>query len=246
MFNPIIHWQSPDTKNKVIEELKNNNVLITTTDTIPGFLANTTDKGFQALNTIKQDRQHKPYIILISDTSIGDASISDASKLDYFVDPEQLTQQIKNLVKQCWPGPLTIIFKAKKELPDFLKSENNTVAIRCPNYPPLLDVLKNFNGLFSTSANISNTQAPLTIGQVDNQVAAQVECLVDDENSSKNSQVLETKPSTIIDVSDTCVSNAQIDDTSVSNTRVSNTIRVIRQGAYSVQELEKILGTKIE
>ncbi|MFH1253995.1 MAG: L-threonylcarbamoyladenylate synthase [bacterium] len=226
MINPIIHWQSPNTKNKIIEELQNNKVLITTTDTIPGFIANTTAQGFQALNTIKQDRQHKPYIILISDTDIGDASISDASKLDYFVEPEQLTQHIKNLVKQCWPGPLTVIFKAKKELPAFLKSENNTVAIRCPNYTPLLEILKKFNGLFSTSANISNTPAPTTIKDVNQEVISQVKYLVDD-NDKKNLQSHETKPSTIIDVS-------------------TNQIRIIRQGAYTAQDLEKILGENIK
>ncbi|MFA6534896.1 MAG: L-threonylcarbamoyladenylate synthase [Candidatus Babeliales bacterium] len=234
MTNPIIYWQSPDTKNKVIEELKNNKVLITTTDTIPGFLANTTAQGFQALNTIKQDRQHKPYIILISDTSIG-----DASKLDYFVDPEQLTQQIKNLVKQCWPGPLTVIFEAKKELPAFLKSENNTVAIRCPDYPPLLDILKNFNGLFSTSANISNTPAPTTIKDVNKEVISQVKYFVDD-NNNESSQSHRTKPSTIIDVSNM----AQSSNTSVGNTHVAQ-IRVVRQGAYTTQDLEKILGETI-
>lgn len=225
MFNPIIHWQSPDTKNKVIEELKNNNVLITTTDTIPGFLANTTAQGFQALNIIKQDRQHKPYIILIA----------DISKLDYFVDPEQLTQQIKNLVKQCWPGPLTVIFKAKKELPDFLKSENNTVAIRCPNYPPLLDVLKNFNGLFSTSANVSNTPAPTTIKDINQEVISQVKYLVDD-NNNESSQSHRTKPSTIIDVSNIHVSEIE----------KTNQFRIVRQGEYTAQDLEKILGENIK
>lgn len=220
MINPIIHWQSPETKSKIIEALQDNKVLITTTDTIPGFLANATAQGFDALNTIKQDRQNKPYIILIS----------DASKLDYFVQPEQLTQQIKHLIKKCWPGPLTIIFKAKKELPAFLKSENNTVAIRCPNYHQLLDVLKNFNGLFSTSANISNTPAPKTIADVNQQVALQVKYLVND-NNSKDSQSYETKPSTIINVSEI----AKTDQ-----------IKIIRQGAYTIQDLEKILGENIK
>lgn len=216
MIKPIIYWQSPDTKNKVIKELKNNKVLITTTDTIPGFLANSTDKGFHALNTIKQDRQHKPYIILISDTS----------KLDYFVNPEQLTQQVKNLVKQCWPGPLTIIFKAKKELPAFLKSESNTIAIRCPNYAPLLEILKNFTGLFSTSANISNTASPKTIKDINQEVISQVKYIIDD-NDKKIPESHEIKPSTIINIS-------------------ANQIIIVRQGAYTTQDLEKILGENIK
>jgi L-threonylcarbamoyladenylate synthase len=217
MIKPVIYWQAPDSKNRIIKALQNNKVLITTTDTIPGFLANTTAQGFDALNIIKQDRQHKPYIILIS----------DVSKLDYFVDTEQLTPQIEKLVNQFWPGQLTVIFQAKKEIPNFLKSEQGKIAIRCPKHPALLDILKHFNGLYSTSANKSSHSTPLTIDQVDKQVAAQVEYLVDDENSSENSQLHEPKPSTIIDVTN----NAQI--------------RVVRQGACSIQELEKVLGKTV-
>lgn len=259
MINPIIYWQTTDTKDKIIEALKSNNVLITTTDTIPGLLANVTNQGFQALNKIKHDRQHKPYIILIS----------DINKLDYFVEPEQLTPQIKNLVEQCWPGPLTIIFKAKKELPNFLKSEHGTIAIRCPNYPPLLEILKHFEGLYSTSANRSAGAVPTTIDAVDPQLSSEVAYLVDDSDFrlrslSHDGHVAEPvrqsymsagqvaahdkkkpmaidklsltgKPSTIIDISNMHISGIGQD----------GKVRVLRQGAYSIQDLEKILGTTV-
>jgi L-threonylcarbamoyladenylate synthase len=262
MSNPIIYWQAPDTKDKIIEALKSNKVLITTTDTIPGLLANTTNQGFQELNKIKQDRQNKPYIILIGDSSIGDSSkldhFGDISKLDHFVEPEQLTPQIRKLVKHCWPGPLTIIFKAKKDLPNFLKSEQGTIAIRCPNYAPLLEILKHFEGLYSTSANRSAGTVPATIDSVDQQLALEVAYLVDDSDSvqpvrqsylsgggvattDKKEQMatdklsLWGKPSTIIDIS----------NMHISGIGQTDKIRVIRHGAYSIKDLEKILDTTV-
>ena len=209
MLNPVIYWQDPDTENKIIHALQDNKVLITTTDTIPGFLANTTAQGFAALNSIKGGRQNKPYIILID----------NFRKLDYFVDQQQITPQVKKLVNKFWPGPLTIIFKAKKELPNFLKSEQETVAIRCPNQTHMLRVLKHFNGLYSTSANRSSDPAPMTIDSVNQQVALKVAYLVEDKE-----QKTAGKPSTIIDVSN------------------PKKICIVRQGAYPIQDLEKILG----
>jgi len=267
MSKPIIYWQAPDTKDKIIEALKSNKVLITTTDTIPGLLANVTNQGFQELNKIKQDRQNKPYIILIGDASIDDASIGDSSKLnhfgdisklDHFVEPEQLTPQIRKLVKHCWPGPLTIIFKAKKDLPNFLKSEQGTIAIRCPNYAPLLEILKHFEGLYSTSANRSAGTVPATIDSVDQQLALEVAYLVDDSDSvqpvrqsylsgggvtttDKKEQMatdklsLMDKPSTIIDIS----------NMHISGIGQADKVYIVRQGAYSIKDLEKILGTTV-
>lgn len=243
-----IYWQDINTKKldakdtdtqKIISALQNNEVLITTTDTIPGILANTTAQGFAALNNIKGDRQNKPYIVLIS----------DSQKLDYFVDQTQITQEIKNLVKHCWPGPLTIIFKAKKELPTFLKSEHNTVAIRCPNYTPLLEILKHFNGLYSTSANSSYNQAPKTIADVDEQVANQVKYLIDDKDINTLNLQGSTTQVSAMQVSAMQISAMQastiIDATQVSAIRKSQ-VKIIRQGAYSRHDLEKFLGKLLD
>lgn len=206
----------PETKQKITDALKNNAVLITTTDTIPGLLANITIQGFEALTAIKQDRQNKPYIILIS----------DITQLNHFVETERLNPKIQNLLNKCWPGPLTVIFKAKHDLPYFLKSSKGTIAIRCPNYKPLLEILKSFDGLFSTSANKSAHPSPNIIKNIDANIVAQVKYLVEDENQLTNT----SEPSTIIDISD-------ID---------SDKTYLVRQGAYSTAMLETILGNKIQ
>ncbi len=207
-----IYWQKPDTNNKIIAALQNNDLLVTTTDTIPGFLANTTEQGFVTLNKIKQDRSNKPYIVLVS----------DLNKLEYFVDTECLTPKIKELLSKCWPGPLTIIFKARKNLPDFLKSEKDTVAIRCPKYSPLLEVLKHFDGLFSTSANKSSRPAPQTVEYLDPKIIEQVKYVVRDVEST-----LPTNPSTIIDIS-------------------SGQVSVVRRGAYPVEELNSWILNQVQ
>ena len=163
------------------------------------------------------------YIILIAAPQKLQCFISP----EYFVSPKQLVPQIKNLVKQCWPGPLTVIFKAKQDLPDFLKSEHGTVAIRCPKHDALIEILKQFGGLFSTSANKSCDPAPSKIDDVNDQIAAQVKYLVDDKIDNK---IDAKQASTIIDV---------------SRIAQSGQVQVVRYGAYSVHDLEKILGKNV-
>ena len=210
-----LFWQDPSANKKITDSLQKNEILITTTDTIPGFLANVTQQGFDRLNDIKCGRQDKPYIILVSDTS----------KLDYFLGIQSLYPDIQKILEASWPGPLTAIFKARPDLPDFLKSSQGTIALRCPRHSGLLSLLKNLPGLFSTSANKSAQPAPKTISEVAPEVLLQVSRVVQDQQ-----EILQPKPSTILDFS------RYVQD---------KKIYLVREGAYSLAELEQISGLEI-
>ena len=183
----------------ITELLNNNNVLISSTDTVLGLLAPVTDKGFTALNTIKK-RSSKPYLIMIS----------DFSKVAHFSD-QKLTPEIEALLKKAWPGPLTVILKAKKDLPGYMTSSKGTVALRVPNHKSLLSVLQHFDGLFSTSANLTGQAVPESFENIDKSLVEHVVALVGQTiDKGHHYPVI---PSTIIDCSD-------------------NSIKVIRQGTF--------------
>ena len=77
-----------------------------------GLLAPLTQQAFDALNALKGARDKKPYLVIIG----------SLENLDKFVDRSAVAPRAQAMLEQCWPGPLTVIFKAKKDLPSDRKS----------------------------------------------------------------------------------------------------------------------------
>ncbi len=184
--------------------MRSGEVVVGSSDTVIGFLAPLTQEGFTALNTIKK-RQEKPYLILVGSQSAVETLIE-----------QPLSEQIKGIMARCWPGPLTLIFKAKASLPDYIKGPDGTIALRVPAHTGLQQLLAHCNGLFSTSANKAGEPVPVSFDQLDSDIKKQVKALVDDHPDETSQEVL---PSTILDCSD------------------GTTIRVVREGAYPIKEL---------
>lgn len=194
----VMHWHDESVTNNVIKIMQSGDLIVSTTDTVFGLLAPATQQGFDKLNAIKQ-RYDKPYLILIS----------DISKLPLFADvPHNATLQ--KIMDRYWPGPLTIILPAKNNLPEFMQSKNNTVAIRVPDHAGLQKVLAHFDGLFSTSANLAGEPVPETVDQLSDAIKNKVRMLV-----------LDKQPK------DAAVASTIIDAT-------SDDIQVIRQGAITL------------
>jgi L-threonylcarbamoyladenylate synthase len=219
----LISWNKSADQKKILCSLNSNEIIISSTDTIYGFLATLTPKNVQKLNRIKKRPQAKSYIIFIS----------SIKKLPHFIAPENFSPAVARLLQQAWPGPLTVIFKAKKNLPSFMISQEKTVALRCPNHGGLQKMLTHFNGLFSTSANITDEPFPKTIDQINPKLIKECAYLVTDNDLSKPSQKNGT-PSSIIDVS-------SINYPIVEHVAPGQ-IQVIRVGAYPINKLEEYYG----
>ncbi len=216
--NNVFHTNILEFGSQTIELLKNslnnNKVSITSTDTLFGLLGNITLAAFNKLNTIKLQRENKPYLILIK----------SKDKLHEFVDSEALKNpNLIQLIDKCWPGPLTIIFKAKTGLPSFLTSDTGTIALRCPKHNNLQKLLEHFDGLFSTSANQSNKPTPTKIENISPEILKKIDYLVVD----RESYLEQTLPSTLIDVS-------------------NKEIKIVRPGAFPVNKLEEFYGKKFK
>lgn len=205
MKNKILTWNSPKTIEILKNTLESKKVALTTSDTILGLLALTDKEGSAALDFIKK-RCQKPYIVLLDsvDKAFLFADITD--------------KKIIQFIKLSWPGPVTIIFKSKKNSNFYLKTQSDTIGIRIPKHEGLLKLLSNFDGLYSTSANIAGEAVPSSISEVNKEIIDQVDCIVLEEDMAK-----EIIPSTILDCT-------------------SGRIRVIRKGVYPIDELEKLYG----
>lgn len=189
----------------LIEVLRKGQGVAGSSDTVLGLLSDTTEQGRKFLDETK-GRQEKPYIILIE----------SCLKASYFVDRDEL-DRVQGLLEAFWPGPLTVIFKAKQGLPSYLTGSDGRVALRVPKHPGLLALLKHFKGLFSTSANLTGKPVPVSVDEIDPKILASVSYVALDDQPQ-----MQKPPSTIIDCSGT-------------------EIKLVREGAILWSEIEKYL-----
>lgn len=191
-----------------IEELKrqldDDEVILASGDTVLGLYAPLTLIGYETLNTLKQ-RSGKPYLVLISSPHM----------LPYFVD-QVIDDKLQRLMDTVWPGPVTLIFKAKADLPKFIKDASGTIALRVPNHQGLKQLLISYKGLFSTSANLHTEPIPTRIDDVNPKIKEHIRAICLDD-ATKQDQV----PSTILDCS-------------------SDTIKVVREGVFNRAKLQEI------
>ena len=102
-------------------------------------------------------------------------------------------------------------------LPPYVSSGTDTIGIRIPRHLGIACALQACGPLFSTSANKSGHPVPTELKEVDQDIVARVDAVIEDA-------ITEALPSTILD----CSRGAP---------------RVVREGAYAVQELEKLYGS---
>lgn len=207
------HWANTPSIELLRAVLQNDKIVVGDSDTVVGFLAAPTEKSKTLLDATKR-RADKPYIILIE----------SLAKLDLFVDPAE-SASVRGVLEACWPGPLTVIFRAKRDLPEYLKSPEGTIALRVPAHAGLQKLLAHFSGLFSTSANISGQPVPETVADLDPEILARVAYVIADAVESaagvqREKRAQRKAPSTIIDCT-------------------GPEIKIIREGAYSIALVRK-------
>jgi L-threonylcarbamoyladenylate synthase len=191
----FLSWDSLDIEKEILPIILSDGVIAMPTDTVFGLCGGINQKVFYKLNEIKR-RPNKPYLILIH----------DKQKLAQWVD--SVSSEVQAIIDRYWPGPLTIIFKAKKNTPRFLVSEDNTIAVRVPDHKRLQEILTQVDGLFSTSANKAGEPIAQSVEQLDPEILAQIDAVIAGEPPCK-------QPSTIIDAT-------------------QDQIKVIREGACNI------------
>lgn len=202
----MIYWDDAQSIKKLEDVIRRNEIILASGDTVLGLWGNLTHAAFEKINQIKQ-RHDKPYLI----------TIGSADKLSKFID-QDIDDTLQTLIQTCWPGPVTLVFKAREDVPVWMKSSDNTIALRVPDHDGLLQLLQSFDGLFSTSANRHGQPVANCVDQVDPiimQAVSQV-CIESEQ------QCYSQSPSTILDCS-------------------SGKIKVLRSGAMKVEELKDLL-----
>lgn len=204
MKSKTLSWDDNLSIRKVISLLKKGKVVVGPSDTVLGFYALPTQEGFLSLNAIKK-RSKKPYLLLIP----------VSFELSEYAEFES-SLQVEKIMDTFWPGPLTLILKAKPEVPAYMTSDEGTIAVRVPNDKKVLSLLAETGPLFSTSANLSGEPIPATLEEVDSRIVEQVAALLEGETKK------DAVPSTILDLT-------------------GPTPLIIREGGYSKKDLQDYL-----
>lgn len=210
-----LQWDDLAAIECVVQELSVGGVVLGDTDTVLGLLANTSQEGRDRIDAIKK-RVEKPYLILI-----GDAK----KALEFVSLPAKIVFQFEKLINICWPGPVTLVFPARHDVPLWMASRERTIALRVPDHAGLQALLNYFPALFSTSANSAGEPVPKCLAEVEPEVLAAVTAIVVDNGKRAKSDL----PSTILD----CTDN-------------NGVVKVIRRGAADSVMLERESGLQFE
>jgi L-threonylcarbamoyladenylate synthase len=144
------------TLQQAIAKLQNGIVVAIPTETVYGLAADASnDAALRQIYTIKQRPVDNPLIVHIADIAKVNDWASEFSPL------------AQKLAQAFWPGPFTLVLPAKPHVSSIVRSGQPTVALRVPNHPITLQLLKDSGlALAAPSANKFTQLSPTTAAHV--------------------------------------------------------------------------------
>lgn len=116
-------------------------------------------------------------------------AVGDWSAAGHVASPSTLA---RNLAAEFLPGPLTLVVRARRTIPENLNARMDTVAVRIPDEDFVRDLAGRFGPVTITSANESGGEAARTADEAVEAVGGDVDLVVDAGRR-------EGQPSTIVD-----------------------------------------------
>ena len=117
---------------------------------------------------VKKRPSFDPLIVHVADPA-------DVKKL-----AKEISSDAKKLTERFWPGPLTIVLLKEENIPDIVTAGLPSVAIRMPNHPMALALIKESKcPIAAPSANLFGYLSPTTAEHVRDQLGDQVDLILD-------------------------------------------------------------------
>lgn len=187
--------------------LQNGNVVAIPTETVYGLAANALNEAAVKLIFMTKERpMTNPLIIHLPSLEAAQIYV------------EELPSLAKKLAKVFCPGPLTMVLPKKRIVPDTVTAGLPNVAIRIPNHPLTLQLLRAIDfPLAAPSANPFGYISPTTAQHVVNQLGKKIPYILDGGLCQKGLE------STIVSFQD-------------------DKVVVYRLGAIALEELAKVVG----
>ncbi|MET4142551.1 L-threonylcarbamoyladenylate synthase [Pedobacter sp. UYP1] len=171
---------------KALTVLKNGGVILYPTDTVWGIGCDATNEAaVEKINTIKGRSADKSFIVLVDNDSKIQSYIDEVPEVAY------------DLIEFA-EHPLTIIFSGAKNLAKNVINTDGSVGIRVVKHDFAQQLVQRFRKpVVSTSANLSGQPTPQFFDEIDEEIKAAVDYVVDWEQELK----INKKASTIMKLS---------------------------------------------
>ena len=139
------------------------------TETVYGLAANGLDESaVQRIYEVKGRPTVKPLSLMVPDADAIARYCEDAPAAAY------------TLASRFWPGPLTIVLRARPLVPALVRAGGQTVGLRCPDSEKTLALLRAAEApLAAPSANPSGLPSPKTAEEVAAYFDGQIEAILD-------------------------------------------------------------------
>lgn len=142
--------------------------------------------------------------------------VANREMLGYMV--AEVTPLAERLIDQFWPGPLTLVLPARKELPRPLLNSAGGVGVRLSSQTIATELVKSLGRpVTATSANPSGQPPARTIEEAKKYFAAEIDVFLD------GGKLASETGSTVAEIS-------------------GDTIKIIRQGEVGRSELQRVAG----
>ncbi len=179
----MIFEYSKQSIERAAEVIAKGGVIAFRTDTFYGLGADPFNRGaLQRVKELKGREDSKPILIVVS----------DRDQVERFITAALPSFQV--LSQHFWPGALTLIGRARPEVPPEITAGSETVGVRLPNDERVLTLIRACGGaLTATSANPSHQPPAANAEAVQNYFAEAVDLVVDDGEARTDT------PSTVVD-----------------------------------------------
>lgn len=187
------------------EAIREGKLVIFPTETVYGIGANAIDEeAVKNIYIAKGRASDNPLIAHISDIKMLDDLVLEVGEIE------------RKLIKNFWPGPLTIVFKKKPIVPDIITGGLDTVAVRMPSNEIAHKLIEYSNcPIAAPSANISGKPSGTQIEDIIEELDGKVEYIID------NGKVDIGVESTVIRV-------------------VDNVVHILRPGKITPEDIEEL------
>ena len=188
--------------NKLVEILKNDGVIAVPTDTVYGLCANMNSlKARKKLELIKKRPANKSFPIM-------------CGNIEQIKELAIITDKIEKLINTFMPGPITLILKKSKKVPNFINEGSTEIGVRMSSTIELQKIIEFLGSpVFMTSANKSGEKVCKT--------AEEIEKKLPEIDAILEGAVYFGQASTIVDYT-------------------SNEFKILREGPIKLEEIEKI------
>jgi L-threonylcarbamoyladenylate synthase len=137
---------------------------------------------------------------------------------DVYTLAEQVPPKADNLMKEFWPGPLTLVFKRSKNVPDVTVAGLDTIAVRMPQHPVALALIRESRcPIAAPSANLAGKPSPTSAEHVFDDLNGRIDAILDGGSTRIGVE------STVLDLS-------------------VDPALVLRPGGTTLEALQKVLG----